>query len=84
VKRLAGCKHSMTGAEETREVTGFLPGAVCPFGVTGVEIFIDKSLEGYGMVYPAAGTDASGVPVKYDRLLEITGAVESNVTADDE
>src|SRR6056297_3657312 len=37
VKRLAGCKHSMTGAEETREMTGFYPGAVCPFGVTGVE-----------------------------------------------
>lgn len=82
VKRLAGCKHSMTGAEETREVTGFLPSAVCPFGVSGVEIFIDKSLEPYGTVYPAAGTDASGVPTSYDTLLGITDASESDVTAD--
>ncbi len=82
VKRLAGCKHSMTGAEETREITGFYPGAVCPFGVKGVEIFIDRSLKGYDTIYPAAGTDASGVPVEYHRLIEITGASESDVTAE--
>jgi prolyl-tRNA editing enzyme YbaK/EbsC (Cys-tRNA(Pro) deacylase) len=83
VKKITGCKHSMTGAEETRSVTGFYPGAVCPFGVRGVEIFIDRSLEAYGTVYPAAGTDASGVPVEYGKLLKITGGTEVEVTADE-
>ncbi|HDQ13304.1 MAG TPA: YbaK/EbsC family protein [Sediminispirochaeta sp.] len=82
VKRLTGYKHSMAGAEETREVTGFSPGAVCPFGVKGVEIYIDVGLKRFDTVYPAAGTDASGVPVSYRHLTEISGATEAEVGSD--
>ncbi len=82
VKRLTGVKHSMTGAEETQQATGFLPGSVCPFGVEGVHIYIDTSLKQWDTIYPAAGTDASGVPVAFDRLLEITGAQEVDVAAE--
>ena len=82
VKRLTGVKHSMTGAEETQRVTGFLPGSVCPFGVDRVQIYIDTSLRQWNTIYPAAGTDASGVPIAFEHLLEITGAQEVDVAAD--
>lgn len=80
-KRVTGVKQSMASADETREVTGFCPGAVCPFGVSGIDIYIDISIRDYGVVYPAAGTDASGVPVTYNQLLEITGGTPCDVTA---
>ena len=82
VKRLTGVKHSMAGSEETQRVTGFLPGSVCPFGVDGVEIYLDASLKQWEIIYPAAGTDASGVPVTFEHLLHITRATEVEVAAD--
>jgi prolyl-tRNA editing enzyme YbaK/EbsC (Cys-tRNA(Pro) deacylase) len=42
------------------------------------------SLKDYPLVYPAAGTDASGVPISYDRLLAICGGRECDVAADGE
>lgn len=81
VKRLTGSKHSMAGAEETLEVTGFSPGAVCPFGVEGVEIYLDVGLKRFETIYPAAGTDASGVPVKYEKLMEISRAKECDLSS---
>ncbi len=80
-KRITGVKQSMATAEETKEVTGFSPGAVCPFGVSDIDIYIDQSIREYEVVYPAAGTDASGVPVTYDQLLEITDGTPCDVTA---
>ncbi len=75
LKRLLGVKTSMASAEETFEVTGFRPGGVCPFGVDGgVELFLDESLAVYDTIYPAAGTDATGVPVTFEKLREIMGA----------
>ena len=81
VKRFTGVKHSMAGADETEQATGFLPGSVCPFGVEGVEIYVDRSLAEFDTVYPAAGTDASGVPIAYDHLLELCGGAECDVAA---
>ncbi len=74
MKQVLGTKVRMARGDETEQVTGFKPGGVCPFGVTGVEILIDNGLAGYDTIYPAAGTDASGVPVTFDRLQQITGA----------
>ncbi len=80
VKQLTGVKHSMCPKEETYEVTGFRPGGVCPYGLNGsVEIYIDRSLERYDTVYPAAGDDASGVPTTFRQLLEMTGGAVSDV-----
>ena len=84
VKRFTGFKHSMTGADETRQVTGYLPGSVCPFGVENIEIFVDRSLSVYSVIYPAAGTNASGVPIRYDHLLSICGGRECDVAAESE
>ena len=81
LKQLLGFKARMATPEETVEITGFRPGGVCPFGVDGIDIFIDRALEEHDTIYPAAGTDASGVPVSFDRLRYIVGADECDVMA---
>ena len=80
LKQLLGVKSRMARPEETKKITGFDPGGVCPFGVTDVEIYVDRSLEQYDTVYPAAGTDSSGVPVTFERLCQITGNPHCDVT----
>lgn len=81
MKSFLGFKARMATADETYEITGFKPGSVCPFGVEGVDIFIDQGLDEYPMIYPAAGTDASGVPVTFPRLKQISNADECDVMA---
>ena len=73
LRRAMGDRASMTGPEETQRVTGYLPGGVCPFALEGVEILLDRELGQYDTVYPAAGTDATGVPTTLDQLARITG-----------
>lgn len=80
VKQLLGVKARMATAEETLAATGFPPGGVCPFGVEGVEIFVDQSLRAYDTIYPAAGTDASGVPMTFAQLLAVTGGRSCDVS----
>jgi prolyl-tRNA editing enzyme YbaK/EbsC (Cys-tRNA(Pro) deacylase) len=73
LKAAFGVKSRMATAEETLSATGFKPGGVCPFGVEGIEILLDQSLADYGTLYPAAGTDSSGVPLDFETLKRITG-----------
>jgi prolyl-tRNA editing enzyme YbaK/EbsC (Cys-tRNA(Pro) deacylase) len=73
LKRAAGSKLSMTDADETERVTGYRPGGVCPFAVEGVAILLDEALGDYATVYPAAGTDATGVATSLGELARITG-----------
>ena len=73
LKRAAGSKLSMTDADETERVTGFRPGGVCPFGLEGVCVLLDRELGQYPVVYPAAGTDSTGVPTTLEQLARITG-----------
>ena len=82
LKKATGFKHRMATSDETFAATGFRPGGVCPFGLDdrGIEILLDASLAEYDIVYPAAGTDATGVPLSPDKLAEITGGVKVDVT----
>ena len=73
LKRVIGARVSMTDADETERVTGYRPGGVCPFALEGVEILLDRDLELYPTIYPAAGTDATGAPLTFALLAEITG-----------
>lgn len=79
LKALVGSKASMADGDETLRVTGYPPGGVCPFGLSGVRIYIDDSLAAYEAVYPAAGTDSTGVPTTHAALLEITGGSRVSV-----
>lgn len=80
IKRLCGEKMSMTNAEETFALTGFRPGGVCPFGVENLPIYIDDSLSAWGTIYPAAGTNSTGVPMTFVQLMAITGGKPCEVT----
>jgi prolyl-tRNA editing enzyme YbaK/EbsC (Cys-tRNA(Pro) deacylase) len=73
LRQVIGSKVSMTNAEETERVTGFRPGGVCPFGLEGVEILLDRDLGLYESVFPAAGNDATGVRTTLDQLVRATG-----------
>ena len=79
LKRLCGEKMSMTDADETFALTGFRPGGVCPFGVEGLQIYLDDSLKAWDRIFPAAGNNATGVPTTYTQLLAITGALACEV-----
>ncbi|HWP67892.1 MAG TPA: YbaK/EbsC family protein, partial [Rectinemataceae bacterium] len=80
IKRLCGEKMSMTNAEETFALTGFRPGGVCPFGIDTIPVYVDESLSAWTTIYPAAGTNSTGVPMTYARLLAITGGATCSVT----
>ncbi|MGB2579359.1 prolyl-tRNA editing enzyme YbaK/EbsC (Cys-tRNA(Pro) deacylase) [Elusimicrobium simillimum] len=80
IKEITGSKTGLSTPQETLEVTGFAIGGVCPFGVSGVPVYIDKSLEAYTTVYPAAGTAESAVKTSYSQLLQILGAAPCDVT----
>jgi prolyl-tRNA editing enzyme YbaK/EbsC (Cys-tRNA(Pro) deacylase) len=81
IKRLCGEKMSMTSAEETFSLTGFYPGGVCPFGVEGLPIYIDDSLKAWDRIFPAAGNNATGVPMSYGVLLAIAGGSTCDVVS---
>ncbi|MGA2379987.1 MAG: YbaK/EbsC family protein [Spirochaetia bacterium] len=84
LKAVTGVKSRLASAEEARGATGFGPGGVCPFGVDrGIALFIDRSLSGYRTIYPAAGTDSSGVPMTFDQLVAITGGTVGEFLAVD-
>lgn len=74
LKAVLGFKTRMADAEETFRATGFRPGGVCPFAVDGIPILLDLELARYSVVYPAAGTDSSGVPMSFQQLQLITAA----------
>jgi prolyl-tRNA editing enzyme YbaK/EbsC (Cys-tRNA(Pro) deacylase) len=73
LRQVIGAKVSMTDPDETERVTGFRPGGVCPFGVEGVEILLDRDLGNYETVFPAAGNDATGVRTTLEQLAAATG-----------
>jgi Cys-tRNA(Pro) deacylase len=68
-------KIKFADAQMVTEITGFPPGGVSPLGLLQViPIYLDQSLYEYDIVYAAAGTANSALPIVPDRLREITGA----------
>ena len=82
LKAVTGSKLRMTRPDETRKATGFEPGGVCPFGLgPEVVVLLDESLAQYPIIYPAAGTNASGVPITFAQLVAVTGGRVGTFTA---
>jgi len=74
-KALGVRKIKFANAELVEEATGFPPGGVSPFGLaTKIPLYLDKSLYDFDVVYAAAGTANSALPIPPERLGEITGA----------
>jgi prolyl-tRNA editing enzyme YbaK/EbsC (Cys-tRNA(Pro) deacylase) len=67
-----GARPRMLDAEETLELTGHAVGGVCPFGLkTPLPVYLDVSLQAFGVVYPAGGSLNTSVEVPTDRLFEL-------------
>lgn len=74
-KAVGAKKVRFADAEMVMNSTGFPPGGVSPIGmVSDIPLYLDQSLWDYEVVYAAAGTANSALPVSPDRLCEITGA----------
>lgn len=70
-----GGRPRMLGPEETLALTGHPVGGVCPFGLaTQLPIWLDRSLQQFDIVFPAAGSLTSSVRVEPDRLAALVGA----------
>lgn len=72
-KKIVGEKPKIAAYEQCEEITGFKPGGVCPFALKNpIRIFIDKSMERFDVVYAAAGTANTAVPITVEELMMIT------------
>ena len=70
-----GKKAKMILREAVEEYIGHEAGGVCPFGVNdNVEIYLDKSLAQWDVVYPAAGNANSAVRLTLDELQSLVNA----------
>lgn len=74
--KVLGVKKVKFADEQTvTDATGFPLGGVSPVGlVNDVPLYLDQSLWNFDIVYTAAGTANSALPVSPARLCEITGA----------
>ena len=67
-----GGRPRMLGAEKTLALTGHPVGGVCPFGLASpLNVYCDRSLRDFDLVYPAAGSLNSSVEVSPDRLFSL-------------
>jgi len=72
-----GVKARMIPADRVEALIGHAVGGVCPFGVNeGVLIYLDESLKRHAAVYPACGTDHSGVRLTVPELEQCCGHPE--------
>ena len=79
--KVLGVKKVKFADEQTViDATGFPPGGVSPVGlVHDIPLYLDHSLWDFDTVYAAAGTANSALPVKPERLCQITGATVIDV-----
>ena len=71
-----GCKAKMIPADQVEPLVGHDIGGVCPFGIReGVGVYLDESLRKHETVYPAVGTDHSGVRLSIPELEQCSGAL---------
>lgn len=80
-KKLGAKKLKFAGEEDVRENTGFEVGGVSPVGLpAAVQIFLDRSLRKHEKIYPAAGGPNTMFESTFDELLNVTGAVEADLS----
>lgn len=69
-------KIKFADPEMVLKVTGYPVGGVCPLALeTKVDIYLDQSLERFDVVYAAAGTPNSALPITLDQLQTITQGI---------
>lgn len=67
-------KVTLPDASQVIRYTGYAPGAVSPFRLPqGLPVYLDRSLQRFDTIYPAAGTSSSAVALSFSRLQELSG-----------
>lgn len=74
LREVIGCKTRMASPEEVLQATGYPIGGVCALNLkTPMRILLDTSLARFPVVYSAAGSANSALPVTLEELRQITG-----------
>jgi prolyl-tRNA editing enzyme YbaK/EbsC (Cys-tRNA(Pro) deacylase) len=69
-------KPSMIPRDKVKELTGFEPGGVCPFGVkSNIPIWLDVSMKRFDYVHPAGGNEFVSVRLTPAELEKATDSV---------
>ncbi len=73
---LGGGKVRIAKPEEVEQITGYRVGGVCPFDIDpGIPIFIDDSMKRFPVVYSAAGSSHSFLPITVEQLKLVTSGI---------
>lgn len=68
-KQQFGWKAKMLAAEDVERLTGHAPGGVCPFdNPEGCKVYLDRSLQRFSTIFPAAGSANSAVEMSFQEL----------------
>ena len=66
-------KGKMLALDEVEAFTGHPVGGVCPFGLaTNLPVYLDRSLQAFDEVLPAAGSVNSALRISPQRMAELT------------
>ncbi len=72
-----GFKAKMLSPQEAIDLVGHAVGGVCPFALKdNVEVYLDKSLQRFETVFPAAGSASSAVEINCEELFTASQAKE--------
>lgn len=72
-RRLGASKVRMADPETVRRVTGYAVGGVCPVALPEkLPILLDESMRRFPVVYAAAGTPRSALPLTMEQLEKVT------------
>jgi len=82
-KGIGAAEVSMATAKQVRAITGQAIGGVAPVGHPArVRTVIDEALRDYEIVWAAAGTPHTVMPLTFDDLVTLTGGAVCRVAAD--
>ena len=83
ISELLNMEIEKANADECKEFTGFSIGGVSPIAHDNIptEIFIDKNLNRYEMIYAAAGHPYVVFGISYNKLREITKGKVANIAS---
>lgn len=74
-KKFFGMKAKMPKGEEVESLTGHAIGGVCPFAnPEQANVYLDESLKRFEVIYPAAGSANSALPVTCEELENLSQA----------
>ena len=72
-----GTKAKMLTPDEVLDKVGYPVGGVCPFGIKdGIAVYLDISLQRFKTVFPACGSDNSGIELTIPQLEKYSGFLE--------